>query len=137
MAFYTALSLCPLLLAVVTIVGLAFGQEAARGEIVEQIHEVVGNEAAIVIKQLIARSSSIADGIWAGIVALATLLFGASGGVRRTLGGAEHDLEGAREETRRRLPVAGPRAASVVLAGVRDGVPAARLASRQRRAGRA
>lgn len=79
MAFYTALSLSPLLLAVVAIVGLAFGQEAARGEIVEQIHEVVGNEAAILIEQMIARSSSIADGIWAGIVALATLLFGASG----------------------------------------------------------
>jgi len=79
MAFYTALSLSPLLLVVVAIAGLGFGQEAARGEIVHQIHDVVGNEAAVFIEQMIAKSSSVSDGIWAGIVALVTLLFGASG----------------------------------------------------------
>jgi membrane protein len=79
MAFYTALSLSPLLLAVIAIAGLAFGEEAARGEIVEQIRDVVGHEAAVVIEQMVAKSSSAADGIFAGIVALVMLLFGASG----------------------------------------------------------
>src|SRR5438552_2529429 len=77
MAFYTALSLSPLLLVVVAIAGLGFGREAARGEIVHQIHDVVGDEAAAFIEQMIAKSSSTSDGIWAGIVALITLLFGA------------------------------------------------------------
>jgi len=79
MAFYTAVSLSPLLLAVVAIAGLVFGQQAARGEIVEQIHNVVGQEAAVIIEQMIAKSANTADGIWAGIVALVTLAFGASG----------------------------------------------------------
>lgn len=78
-AFYTALSLSPLLLVVVAIAGLAFGQEAARGEIVQQIHGVVGKEATVLIEQMITKSFSTSGGIWAGIIALATLVFGASG----------------------------------------------------------
>ena len=78
-AFYTALSLSPLLLAVVAIAGLAYGQDAARGEIVDQIRDVVGGEAAAFIQQMIAKSAETSHGIWAGIIALATLMFGASG----------------------------------------------------------
>jgi membrane protein len=79
MAFYTALSLSPLLLAVVAMAGLVFGQEAARGEIVAQIRDVVGHEAAVVIEQMVAKSSSTTNGVLAGIVALVMLVFGASG----------------------------------------------------------
>jgi len=79
LAFYTALSLSPLLLAVVAIAGLAFGREAARGEIVEQLRDTVGQEAATVIEQLVARSSTPSHGIIAAVLAFAILLFGASG----------------------------------------------------------
>jgi membrane protein len=79
LAFYTAVSLSPLLLAVVAIAGLAFGEEAARGEIVEQIHDVVGQEAATVIEQLVLKSANKSDGIAAAVIAFAVLLFGASG----------------------------------------------------------
>ena len=53
LAFYTAVALSPLLLVVVAIAGFAFGEEAARGEIVEQIRGVVGGEAAVMIEQLV------------------------------------------------------------------------------------
>src|SRR5262245_20808118 len=79
LAFYTAVSLSPLVLAVVAIAGMAFGEEAARGEIVEQIRDVVGQEAAVVIEQMVAKSSNTTNGILAGVVALVTLMFGASG----------------------------------------------------------
>lgn len=79
LAYYTALSLSPLLLAVVAIAGLAFGAEAARGEIVVQFRDTIGTEAASFLEQLILKSSSPANGAVAAAVALVVLFFGASG----------------------------------------------------------
>ncbi len=79
LAYYTALSLSPLLLAVVAIAGLAFGAEAARGEIVEQFRDTIGTEAASFVEQLVVKSSSESNGIVAAVIAFAVLLFGASG----------------------------------------------------------
>ena len=79
LAFYTALSLSPLLLAIVAIAGMAFGEEAARGELVGELRDVVGPEGATVVEQLVARSAAAADGIVAAVIALAVLVFGASG----------------------------------------------------------
>lgn len=78
LAFYTALSLSPLLLAVVAVAGFAFGEEAARGEMVGQLRDVVGEEGATVIEQLVARSAT-SGGTVAAVVALVVLFFGASG----------------------------------------------------------
>ena len=79
LAYYTALSLSPLLLAVVAIAGLAFGEEAARGEIVEQFRDTIGVEAASFVEQLVLKSSSQSDGIFAAVIAGCVLFFGASG----------------------------------------------------------
>lgn len=79
LAFYTALSLSPLLLAVVAIAGLGFGQEAARGEIVEQLRDTIGQEAAVTVEQLVAKSADSSQGIFAAVVAFGVVLFGASG----------------------------------------------------------
>lgn len=79
LAYYTALSLSPLLLAVVAIAGLAFGAEAARGEIVEQLRGAIGTEAASFVEQMVLKSSSQTHGIIATVVAFVVLFFGASG----------------------------------------------------------
>ena len=79
LAFYTALSLSPLLLAVVAIAGLAFGQDAARGRIVEQLRDTIGHEAAVTVEQLVAKSADSSQGVAAAVAAFAVLLFGASG----------------------------------------------------------
>lgn len=79
LAYYTALSLSPLLLAVVAIAGLAFGKEAARGEIVEQFRDTIGPEAAEFVQQLVLKSSSESSGVFAAVVAIGVLFFGASG----------------------------------------------------------
>ncbi|MCE9561799.1 MAG: YihY/virulence factor BrkB family protein [Planctomycetes bacterium] len=79
LAFYSALSLSPLLLVVVAIAGLAFGEEAARGELVEQLRDTIGQEAAVTVEQLVAKSADSSQGIAAAVVAFAVLLFGASG----------------------------------------------------------
>lgn len=78
-AYYTALSLSPLLVVVVGIAGLAFGQEAARGEIVVQLREAIGTEAAAFIEQLVLQSASPAHGIVATTIAIVLLFVGASG----------------------------------------------------------
>ena len=79
LAFYSMLSLGPLLLLILSVAGLFFGEHAVRGEIVEQIDGLVGPEGAALIQQVLASSASKQQGILASLVGLATLLIGASG----------------------------------------------------------
>lgn len=78
LAFYTALSLSPLLLAVVAIAGFVFGEDAARGEIVAQLRDTIGQEGATVIEQLIAKSAAATGKGLAAFAAFAVLFWGAS-----------------------------------------------------------
>lgn len=78
LAFYTALSLSPLLVAAVAVAGMIFGQAAARGELVDQIRDAVGKEGATVIEQLIVQSAVSSQGIVATVLAIVVVLWGAS-----------------------------------------------------------
>ncbi len=79
LAYYTVLSLVPLLVVIIGMIGLIFGQEAARGYVVEQIGALVGPQSAAAIKDMIQRANQPTTGIVATVVATATLLLGASG----------------------------------------------------------
>jgi len=79
MAFYTALSLAPLLLLIIGIAGLAFGEQAARGEIAHQLSGLLGREQAEVIETMLAKSASRSGGILATVIGAVTLLIGATG----------------------------------------------------------
>lgn len=79
LAFYTLLSLSPLLLVVVGVAGMVFGEEAARGELVHQIKGTVGDEGAVAIEQLVAKSANQSGKGLMAVVAFAVLFFGASG----------------------------------------------------------
>ena len=64
-AFYAATSLAPVLLIVVAIAGLAFGQDAARGAISEELGRLLGPTGGDFINSILARSSDLyvtADG---------------------------------------------------------------------------
>jgi membrane protein len=78
LAFYTMLSMAPLLVICVSIAGLVFGAEAAEGRVAGQIQELVGPTGAQAIRSLLTHPGK-ASGVAAGIVGLATLWFGASG----------------------------------------------------------
>lgn len=78
LAFYTVLSLAPLLVVIVAIADLAFSREAATGQLVWQIRELVGYDAAVVIQGLLNQTHSPAAGGLATMVGLVTLFFGAS-----------------------------------------------------------
>jgi membrane protein len=79
LAFYTLLSLAPLLLVIISIAGLVFGEAAAEGQVVTQVEQLVGAQGAHAIQLLLAGTRNTSHGILATVVGLLTLLFGASG----------------------------------------------------------
>jgi membrane protein len=79
LAYYTALALSPLLLAIISIAGLVFDKEAASGRIKAQFEETIGGQAAEFVEKLVQNSSSQANGVLATAIALGVLFFGASG----------------------------------------------------------
>jgi membrane protein len=78
-AFYAATSLAPVLLIVVAIAGLAFGQDAARAAISEELGKLLGPAGGEFIKTILARSSDPASGTTATVIGLVTVLITASG----------------------------------------------------------
>ena len=79
LAYYTAVSLAPLLIILIAIAGMVLGREAVQGRIVAQIQGMVGKTGADAIQAMIASASQPKAGIIATAISIATLLFGASG----------------------------------------------------------
>jgi len=79
LAYYTIFSAAPLLIIVVGIAGLVFGQDAAEGRIVHEIDGLVGREGATFIQTLLQNSRRENDGVIAAIVGFVTLIVGATG----------------------------------------------------------
>jgi membrane protein len=79
LAYYTAFSLSPLLVIVIAIAGLVFGQEAAEGQIIAQMQGLVGQDGAQAIAAMVQNARKPSSGIIATVVGLATLLIGATG----------------------------------------------------------
>lgn len=79
LAFYTLLSLAPLLVLVVSIAGLVFGDDAARGEVTGQLQALIGTDGAKAVESVLANAKTPSSGILGTIVGVAILLFGASG----------------------------------------------------------
>jgi membrane protein len=79
-AFYSMLSLAPLVVVVMAVAGLLFGQKAAQGELVEQMRGLAGDQGAEVIQTLLANAyQQPGTGIFATILGVAVLLFSAAG----------------------------------------------------------
>lgn len=79
LAFYTTLSMAPLLVFSIGIAGLVFGRQAAQGRIITQIGSLVGPQGGAVIQNLLLESSRTSSGIVWAVVGVFMLLFGASG----------------------------------------------------------
>ena len=79
LAYYTVFSVTPLLVIAISIAGAVFGQEAARGEIVQQINQLVGQQGAEVIETALANADRPKLSSIASIISIVLLLIGASG----------------------------------------------------------
>ncbi|MET0792667.1 MAG: YihY/virulence factor BrkB family protein [Polyangiaceae bacterium] len=79
LAYYTLLSIAPLIILAVAITGLAFGEEAARQHISGELAGVVGGGAAVAIQSIAENARTPGSGVISIVVGLTVLLFGASG----------------------------------------------------------
>jgi membrane protein len=78
LAYYTMFSMAPLLLIVVSVAGLVFGADAARGEIQAQLTALMGARGAMAVQELLAGLDRPAEGSAATGVGLGLLLLGAT-----------------------------------------------------------
>jgi membrane protein len=79
LAFYTIFSLAPLLVVAISLAGMVFGPAAVRGEILEQFQDWMGRDAASLVQEILSSAARPQVNRLAGLVGIATLLFGASG----------------------------------------------------------
>jgi membrane protein len=78
LAYYTVFSLAPLLVLIISVLSLFYGQEAVQGQIFSQLNGLLGNDAAKQIQDMLksiqlSGKTNVALG-----VSIATLLFGAT-----------------------------------------------------------
>ncbi|WP_137918941.1 YihY/virulence factor BrkB family protein [Hydrogenophaga sp. 2FB] len=78
LAFYTLFSIAPVLLIVISVAGLLFGEAAARGEIFAQLTQLVGTDSAVTINSLVEKANQPSAGIVGTLVGLGTLFIGAT-----------------------------------------------------------
>ncbi len=78
LAYYTMLSIAPFLLIVISLAGLIFGVEAARGEIAAQLEGLMGREGAEAVQQLLESASKPAESVTAAVFGLVLLLVAAT-----------------------------------------------------------
>ena len=78
LSYYTVFSLAPLLLIVIAIAGLVFGEQAARGEIFGQLRELMGKDTALAVEGVLASLNKPAQGVAATTVGVVLLLIGAT-----------------------------------------------------------
>src|SRR5215203_3835512 len=76
-AFYTLLSLAPLVIIVIAVAGAVFGREAAQGQLVWQIQDLIGHDGAEMVQSLLKGASQPATGTVATVFGLLTLFYGA------------------------------------------------------------
>jgi membrane protein len=78
LSYYTVFSLAPLLLIVISIAGLVFGADAARGEIFGQLRGLMGNDAAKAVEAVLASVDRPASGALGTAIGVVVLLVGAT-----------------------------------------------------------
>ena len=77
-AFYTLLSLAPVIVIAVAVAAAVYGQAAAQGRLASEIQGVAGPDMARTIQELIRGAYQPRTGVIATLLSLATLAFGAS-----------------------------------------------------------
>ena len=127
LAFYSVLSMAPLLVIAIAVAAMVFGEEAATGQLVGQIRGLVGKEGAEAVQDDDRQRPEAGAGDLRHDPRRRDPPLRRVGGLRPAPGRDEHDLGGRAEAGARHL---GARQGPLPLAddGLRDRLPAARLA---------
>lgn len=78
LSYYTVFSLAPMLLIVIAVAGMAFGEDAARGAVFGQLSGLMGADAAKAVEGLLADVGKPRQGALATFVGLVLMLVGAT-----------------------------------------------------------
>jgi membrane protein len=78
LAFYTLFSLAPVVIIAVSVIGVVLGEEAAQGQIVAQLQDVMGRQAAQAVEQAVARSRIQESGLLPTLLGVGAMLLGAT-----------------------------------------------------------
>ena len=79
MSFYGLVSLAPLLLLIVVALGWWLGQDQVQASLIAQVSELIGQQGADMLQGAIVATRAQSSGVFASIVALVTLVMGATG----------------------------------------------------------
>ncbi|MHB1178916.1 MAG: YihY/virulence factor BrkB family protein [Daejeonella sp.] len=79
LAYYTIFAIAPLLLIIVSLAGIIYGQEAAQGKIFAELNKFVGSDAANQVQEIIKNISNSQDTSFAIVVGFITLFIGTTG----------------------------------------------------------
>lgn len=77
-AFYTVFSIAPLLIIVIAIAGSVWGEEAVRGEIIQQLGGLVGPDGAAGVQSLLRSADRPTQGLIATLISAGILVVGAT-----------------------------------------------------------
>ncbi|MEZ4451075.1 MAG: YihY/virulence factor BrkB family protein [Nannocystaceae bacterium] len=78
LSYYSLLSMAPLLLVVVGVAGVFFGEEAARGEVVGRLADVMGSDAAGFVADVLTNAHRSGAGWFSAVVGLVGVIIGAT-----------------------------------------------------------
>lgn len=78
LAFFTVFSIAPILVVVVTLVGLVMGKSAVQGQLFEQLEGTLGPEAASVVQTAVVNSQIDQSGIWPALIGIIATIIGAT-----------------------------------------------------------
>lgn len=78
LAFYSLLSMAPVLLMVITVAGLFFGEDAARGALIDELGTLFGPNGAEAIGAMLAASRDSGDGLPSLAAGLVMIIIGAT-----------------------------------------------------------
>ncbi|MGK7395491.1 MAG: YihY/virulence factor BrkB family protein [Candidatus Cyclobacteriaceae bacterium M3_2C_046] len=78
-AYYTLFSLPALLIIIINAAGAIYGEQAVQGKITAEIETVLGSNTAQQVQTMLSNVSANKSSVWATIISIATLIFGATG----------------------------------------------------------
>jgi membrane protein len=78
LAYYTIFSLAPMMIVLISIGGIFYGQDALQGKVFSQINDLIGSEAALQIQEVLKKLALSGKSTFAAVMGVVTLIIGAS-----------------------------------------------------------
>lgn len=79
LAYYTIFSIAPMLIVLIAVTGIFYGQEAVQGKVFSQLNDFIGNDSAAQVQDILKQMQLSGKGTFAIITGVITLIIGASG----------------------------------------------------------